>query len=225
MPRRTVFRRLAHISLDQEIRERYLMTFSSRWLYHYIQHFPMLTSEALFANQKPLELEIGCGFGEFLCALAQSNPTTNFLGIDISESSLLQAASQASTLDLKNIKFIAANARLLYPLFVPDSLQAIYLHFPDPNRRRKFRKRQIFTPALLDVVSQALCPDSRFSVMTDHGEYFHEMLELIEQDHRFEKTHAERYLSGFGASIVSRYQRLWERHGLPTLRFEVRRRL
>ncbi|WP_220195937.1 tRNA (guanosine(46)-N7)-methyltransferase TrmB [Ktedonospora formicarum] len=201
------------------------MTFSARWLYHHIQHFPMLTSEALFGNQRPLELEIGCGFGEFLCALAEANPTANFLGIDISESSLLQAASQAAKLNLMNIKFIAANARQLYPLFAPDSLQAVYLHFPDPNRRRKFRKRQIFTPVLLDTVSRALRPDGYLSVMTDHSEYFHEMLELIEQDHRFEKTHAERYLSGFGAPIISRYQRLWERHGLPTLRFEVRRRL
>jgi hypothetical protein len=51
------------------------------------------------------------------------------------------------------------------------------------------------------------------------------MLELIEQDNRFEKTHYERYLTGFDAPIISRYQRLWERHGLATLRFEVRKRL
>jgi len=61
--------------------------------------------------------------------------------------------------------------------------------------------------------------------MTDHREFFLEMLELVEQDGRFEKTHVERYLSGFDAPVISRYQRLWERHGLATLRFEVRRRL
>jgi len=225
MPRRTVFRRLAHISLDQETRERYLMTFSSHCLYHHIQQFRMLTSDTLFANQQPLELEIGCGYGEFLCSLAQSHPTCNFLGIDISSVALQQAASLASTLALENVKFVAANAHLLYPLLAPDSLQAVYLHFPDPNRRRKFRKRQLFTPALLDVISRALCPGGRFSVMTDHREYFLEMLELLEQDARFEKTHAERYLLGFDAPVISRYQRLWERHGLATLRFEVRRRV
>jgi tRNA (guanine-N7-)-methyltransferase len=224
MPRRTVFRRLAHLSLDQDTKERYLMTFSSRCLYRHIQHFPMLTSEKLFANQLPLSLEIGCGYGEFLCSLAQANPTSNFLGIDISYTALQQAAYLASTLALENVKFIAANARLLYPLLAHDSLHAVYLHFPDPNRRRKFRKRQLFTPTLLDVISQALRPGGRFSVMTDHHEYFLEMLELVEQDTRFEKTHAERYLLGFDAPIISRYQRLWERHGLATLRFEVRRR-
>jgi tRNA (guanine-N7-)-methyltransferase len=225
MPRRTVFRRLAHVSLDQETREQYLVTFSSRCLYHHIQHFPRLSSDTLFANQQPLSLEIGCGYGEFLCSLAQANPMHNFLGIDISYTALQQAAYLASTLALENSKFVAADARLLYPLLAPDSLQAVYLHFPDPNRRRKFRKRRLFTPALLDVISQALCPGGRLSVMTDHREYFLEMLELVEQDGRFEKTHVERYLPGFDAPVISRYQRLWERHGLATLRFEVRGRL
>lgn len=225
MPRRTVFRHLAQVSLDQEAKERYLVMFSSHYLYHHIQHIPPLSSDTLFANQQPLELEIGCGYGEFLCALAQANQARNFLGIDISYQTLQRAAYQASTLALSNIKFVAANVHLLFPLFAPDSLQAVYLHFPDPNRRRKFRKRQLFTPTLLDVISQALCPGGRFSVMTDHREYFLEMLELIERDARFEKTHAERYVSGFDAPVVSRYQRLWERHGLTTLRFEVRRRL
>ena len=225
MPRRTVFRRLASLQLDQDTSERYLVTYSSRCLYHHIQHFPRICSQTLFANQQPLELELGCGYGEFLCSLAQANPTSNFLGIDISYTALQQAAYRAWTLALENIKFVAANARLLYPLLAPDSLQAVYLHFPDPNRRRKFRKRQLFTPALLDVISRALCPGGRFSVMTDHCEYFLEMLELLEQDARFEKTHAERYLLGFDAPVISRYQRLWERHGLATLRFEVRRRV
>jgi len=225
MPRRTVFRRLAQISLDQETKERYLVMFPSHYLYHHSEHFPPLSSDTLFANQQPLELEIGCGYGEFLCSLAQANRECNFLGIDISYQTLQRAAYQASTLALSNIKFVAANVRLLFPLFAPNSFQVVYLHFPDPNRRRKFRKRQLFTPTLLDVISQALCPDGRFSVMTDHREYFLEMLELIERDARFEKTHAERYLAGFDAPVLSRYQRLWERHGLPTLRFEVRRRL
>lgn len=225
MPRRTVFRRLAHVSLDQESRECYLLAFSARCLYHHIQHFPRLCSETLFANQLPLELEIGCGYGEFLCSLAQANPESNFLGIDISDRTLQHAAYMASTLAQENVKFVAADVRLLYPLLVPDSLQAVYLHFPDPNRRRKFRKRQVFTPALLEVISQALCPGGRFSVMTDHREYFLEMLALVEQDSRFEKIHAERYLSGFDAPVMSRYQRLWERHGLATLRFEVQRRV
>ena len=59
--------------------------------------------------------------------------------------------------------------------------------------------------------------------MTDHHEFFMEMLALIEQDGRFAKTHAERYLIGFETEAKSQFQRIWERHGLPTLRVEIQK--
>ncbi|NKB71405.1 MAG: hypothetical protein GKR89_30400 [Candidatus Latescibacteria bacterium] len=52
-------------------------------------------------------------------------------------------------------------------------------------------------------------------------ESFVVMLQLAEADSRFVKTHTERYLVGFEPSVKSRFQRIWEAHGLPTLRFEV----
>jgi len=57
--------------------------------------------------------------------------------------------------------------------------------------------------------------------MTDHHEFFMEMLALIEQDARFAKTHAESYLIGFETEAKSQFQRIWERHGLPALRVEL----
>jgi hypothetical protein len=47
------------------------------------------------------------------------------------------------------------------------------------------------------------------------------MLELADGDGRFATTHPERYLTGFEPEVKSRFQRIWEGHGLPTLRFEL----
>ncbi len=60
--------------------------------------------------------------------------------------------------------------------------------------------------------------------MTDHETFFLEMLALLEADCRFEKAHAERYLIGFEPEVKSRFQHIWERHGLPILRCELRKR-
>ena len=62
------------------------------------------------------------------------------------------------------------------------------------------------------------------SLMTDHTALFQELLAVIEADSRFQKNHAERYLIGFEPEIKSRFQRIWERHGLPILRLEVRKK-
>jgi tRNA (guanine-N7-)-methyltransferase len=60
--------------------------------------------------------------------------------------------------------------------------------------------------------------------MTDHEGSFTEMLQLAEGDERWEKNHAQRYLVGFETESRSRFQRIWEGHGLPTLRFELVKR-
>ena len=192
-------------------------------LYREPQAFPKVGSTSLFGYEKPMELEIGCGNGEFLCSLARRDRETNFVGVEVKEKSAHQAVARAAA-DLANILFVKANFRLLYPLLVPGSLRAIYLHFPDPNSRPKFRKRRIFSERFLDEIHAATTPDGRISVMTDHKDLFMEMLEVAEGDERWEKTHTERYLVSFEVESPSRYQRIWEGHGLPALRFELVKR-
>ena len=124
-------------------------------------------------------------------------------------------------MELDNIRFIRGNFRYMYPLLAPESLETVFLHFPDPNTSKKFRKRLLFTTLFLDGIHHALLPGGRLSVMTDVLEMFVLMLGLIEQDDRYQKAHPERYLIGFDAPARSRYQKTWEKYGFPTLRFEV----
>ena len=131
------------------------------------------------------------------------------------------AAAQA----LPNIRLIRGDFKLMYPLLVADSLQAVYVHFPDPHMQTRFRKRRIVTPAFLDAIYRALVPGGRLSIMTDHQALFMDILAVVERDTRFEKAHVERYLVGFEPAAKSRFQQLWEGHGLPTLRLDLRKRL
>ncbi len=62
--------------------------------------------------------------------------------------------------------------------------------------------------------------------MSDHEEYFFEMLALAERYGRWKKTHRERYLiGGLESAAPSRFQRKWEEtHGRRALRFELAKR-
>ncbi len=225
MPRRTFLRRLHRQQpLDEARLKRYLLGYHPRSLYEHPDQFSRLTSQALFGNDAPLELEVGCGSAEFLCALAAREPAANFVGVDIARRPLEKAVELAASLALDNIRLLNGNFVQMYPLLEPRSLRRVYVHFPDPNMRTKFRKRRIITPAFLNAMSRALVPGGTLSVMTDHEAFFLEMLALLEADCRFEKTHAERYLVGFEPAVKSRFQRIWEAHGLPILRCELRKR-
>jgi tRNA (guanine-N7-)-methyltransferase len=223
MPRRSLDRKKAP-ALDERTAARYLLELPGDRLYREPLAFPRISSASLFRNERPMELEIGCGNGEFLCSLARRDHETNFVGVEVKRKSVLEAVARASSADLDNIIFLRANFRLLYPLLTPGSLGAVYLHFPDPNTRARFRKHRIFSDRFLREMHTATTSDGRISVMTDHEGSFTEMLRLAEGDERWEKNHAQRYLVGFETENRSRFQRIWEGHGLPTLRFELVKR-
>jgi tRNA (guanine-N7-)-methyltransferase len=224
MSRRILSRQIRLRPLDAAALSKYLAHYDSRSLYYEPERFPMLCSQRLFENDAPLELEVGCGTAEFLCALAAREPATNFVGVDVASRPLHKAVEIASSLKLENVRFLHANFSLLSPLLVPCSLRQVYVHFPDPNTRPKFQQRRLVTPAFLDAIHLALLPAGTLSLMTDHAEFFHQLLTLIEADGRFEKTHDERYLIGFEPEVKSRFQKIWERHGLTILHLEVRKR-
>jgi tRNA (guanine-N7-)-methyltransferase len=203
--------------------ERYLLFFSSKELFWNPDMFPPIDSPHLFGDDLPLQLEIGCGTADFLCALALEHPRTNFVGVDVSAKPLFKAIRTAEARALPNIKFIKGDFKQMYPLLAADALQAVYLHFPDPHMRPRFRKQRIISRPFLDQIERALAPGGSLSITTDHREFFIEMLELVEQDARFAKTHAERYLIGLDAPARSQFQRIWEAHGLPTLRVELQK--
>jgi tRNA (guanine-N7-)-methyltransferase len=224
MPRRLLSRQIRQRPLDAIEIEYYLRTYDAWGLYHHPETFPRLCSPQLFENSAPLELEVGCGTAEFLCSLATRAPEVNFVGVDVALRPLHKAVAMASSLQLTNVRFLRADFARMYPLLEPGSLRQVYVHFPDPNTRRKFHRRKLVTPAFLEAIHLALVAGGGLSLMTDHPVLFQELLAVVEADSRFEKTHAERYLIGFEPEVKSRFQRIWERHGLPILRLEVRKK-
>jgi tRNA (guanine-N7-)-methyltransferase len=225
MPRRKVLRFLKTKQPEPQMMEKYLLLYDARKLYVQPSQFPPISSQALFANTQPLELEIGCGSGEYLCSLADQDPSANFVGVDRSLKALYLAVDIASELKLENIKFIGADMRQLYPLLPEASLRAAYLHFPEPlSKQRDIRKHRLFTPDFLDQFYRALQPGGTLSVVSDDKTFFLHMLSIAEQDQRFEKAHEARFLIGFEAAAKSRFQRIWEGHAIVPLRFVLRKR-
>jgi tRNA (guanine-N7-)-methyltransferase len=220
MPRRNLDRKKVPAP-DERTVARHLLELPGDRLYRELLAFPRVSSASLFGDEKPMELEIGCGSGEFLCSLARRDRQTNLVGVEVKRKIIYEAVARASSAALENVVFLRANFRLLYPLLAPRSLDAVYLHFPDPNVRPKFRKHRVFCARFLQEMHAATTPEGRISVMTDHEGSFSEMPELAESDERWQKAHAERYLVGFETESRSRFQRIWEEHGLPTLRFEL----
>jgi tRNA (guanine-N7-)-methyltransferase len=220
-------RRINRIKLkpwDEAKLHRYRLDWDAKDLLRDPDDFPRISSPALFGNQRPLEVEIGAGSGEMLVSLAKQSPGTNFLGIEVSHRAAIYAASLAADAQLGNLRILRANFKMLIPLLEPNSWERAYLHFPDPVHKRRDIKRSIFTAGFLDAMASTLLPGGELSVASDKPEFFFAMLELAEDDGRFERACAARYQEGLQTLVKSRFQLFWERKGIRTLSFLLRKK-
>ncbi|MCW5876797.1 MAG: tRNA (guanosine(46)-N7)-methyltransferase TrmB [Anaerolineales bacterium] len=215
--------RLKHVALDAEAAAKYLLDLPAEGLRRDPAAYPPLSSAALFGNDRPLEVDIGTGTGEYVVELARQDGESNYLGIEVSRRLAAYAAALAARHGLENLRILRANFSLLRPLLPAGAWQRASLHFPDPVHKRKDEKRHIFNPAFLDALAHVLAPGGELSIASDKHDFFLGMLALAEQDTRFVKAHPQAYLEGLQSPHKSRFQQFWERKGVTPLQVVLRK--
>ena len=97
----------------------------------------LLDLAALFGNDNPVELEIGCGKGGFICELAARNPDVNYLALEKYNNVLVSACEAAQARGLDNVCFLWGGCGVSAPFSaVPQHTAAVsqFLH-PVPEKK------------------------------------------------------------------------------------------
>lgn len=132
---------------------------------------------ALFKNNNPLHLEIGCGKGRFIVETARRNPDINYVAIEREQGALVMATEKAMALELPNLQFLDFDAAGLTDIFADGEVDRIYLNFSDPwppNRQRKRRLTHSLFLALYDCI---LSKNGQVHFKTDNQHLFEFTLE------------------------------------------------
>lgn len=124
-------------------------------------------------------IEVGAGNGLFSVEQAQRHPEMMFVALDVKGDRLQKGAYEAEARELKNIQFIRARADQLLELFMPKSVQAIWVTFPDPFPRRRSAGRRLTHPTFLALYQQLLTSDGALYVKHDNNEFFQWSLEQL----------------------------------------------
>ena len=110
---------------------------------------------------QPLTVDVGCALGGWCVESASSDPSRNFLGLELRPEAVARA--QESAQKLPNCAFLQCNAnvdlgRLLGDLNKAGApLERVAIQFPDPHFKKKHRKRRVCTPELAETISSAVC--------------------------------------------------------------------
>ncbi len=99
--------------------------------------------QSLFGNSNPVELEIGCGKGGFICQKALLNPNVNYIAVELLENIIVMASERAMNLGLTNVKFLNSGAEYLPRYIKDDSIDNIYLNFSPPYPQESYENRRL----------------------------------------------------------------------------------
>ncbi len=125
----------------------------------------------LFANDNPLHLEIGCGKGNFLIAMALTFPKINFIGIEKYDSVLLRAIEKLRDLTIPNLYFINCDASLI-DIFFTKEISLIYLNFSDPWSKKRHAKRRLTNELFLNKYNLIFKDNPSIVMKTDNRKFF-----------------------------------------------------
>jgi tRNA (guanine-N7-)-methyltransferase len=130
-----------------------------------------LDLKKIFGRKAPLHVDLGCGEGSFLCALAERLPDKNFLGIERLSSRIRSSAHKATSLNNVRLLQMESSYAVRY-LLQARSVERVYLLFPDPWPKRRHHRRRIVTSDFLNSVHTVLKENGTLHIATDDLDYF-----------------------------------------------------
>ena len=127
---------------------------------------------AVFANDGPLEVEIGFGNGEYLARICAEEAGTNFVGFEEYCERISRSLRKLSRVASDNVRVLRLDARPAFNfLFEPKSIHFIHCLFPPPWPKKSDIKHRLFTPEFLKLCNNRLADGGGMKIVTDHAPY------------------------------------------------------
>ncbi len=179
----------------------------------------VLDLPALFGREAPLEVEIGCGKGQFAAEIARQNPDVNFLAVEVCSNVIVQACEKAQAAGLTNLKFLRVDAEALAVLLPPCSVRRIYLNFSCPYPKKRQEKRRLTHERFLNLYRALLTSDGEIWQKTDNQLLFEFSIEEFSRcGFALREVSLDLHHSGFENNIMTEYETRFTKLGQPIYR-------
>ncbi|MBQ0045762.1 MAG: tRNA (guanosine(46)-N7)-methyltransferase TrmB [Mycoplasma sp.] len=133
-------------------------------------------------TKKQINLEIGCGKGDFLINNALNHKDVFYLGIEKYSTVILKALKkiERNKLQVNNLLFTCADAKDIDCNKLKHAISRLYLNFSDPWPKKRHAKRRLTSPTFLDLYKKILKDDGQVEFKTDNDGLYQYSLEVLE---------------------------------------------
>ena len=182
----------------------------------------ILDLKAMFGNDNPVHMEIGCGKGKFVCDIARQNPDINYLAVEKASNVIVDAAEKAIELDIPNIIFLRGGAEYLDSYIPEKSIGRIYLNFSCPFPKKSYASHRLTHHRFLEIYKRLMQEGAEIHQKTDNMQLFEFSIEEFSHSgFGIKNVSLDLHKSSFEDNIMTEYETRFAELGQPIYRLEA----
>lgn len=174
-------------------------------------------------SNNPIQMELGCGKGNFIAQLASKNLNINYIAIDMVDAMLglakrnIESIYKEKELEVDNVRLVRHDIeRILLFMDKNDKIDRIYINFCNPWPRPKHRKKRLTNTKQLLLYKEFLIPEGEVFFKTDDESLFNDSIKYFEEAgfKITNKTYDLHNDSIFEDNIVTEHEKMFSDQGI-----------
>jgi len=191
-----------------ELSPRYLIDVPREVSTTSVAHDARIDPEAVWGRSAPLVVEIGSGQGHAIVHAASSRPDVDFLAVEVFKAGLARTMKDADAAGAGNLRLAEANApEVLEHLLPEESVDELWVFFPDPWHKKRHVKRRLIAPEFTALAGRALKPGGVLRLATDWEDYALQMVEVMDAAPGFRRAFEGEWAPRFEGRVMTAFER------------------
>jgi tRNA (guanine-N7-)-methyltransferase len=151
-----------------------------------------LDLDIAFRRSAPKILEIGFGMGDSTATIAQANPDTDYLALEVHTPGVGNLLKLIGQENLENIRIMQHDAvEVLRDMIADASLDGVHIFFPDPWHKARHNKRRLIQSPFIAQLVRKIKAGGYIHVATDWQDYAEQVLRVFNAEVLLENTAAD----------------------------------
>lgn len=177
--------------------------------------FPGWSHADLFGQDRPVVVEYCSGNGTWIANKAAEQAELNWLAVEKRFDRVRKIWSKIKNRALPNLVALCGEGQTATHHYFPSqSVDAVYVNFPDPWPKKRHAKHRLIKASFLDELERVLKPSGTVCIVTDDATYSELVIEEFTRHPGFAPSYPAPYFvtewPGYGESY---FEELWREKG------------